>query len=217
MEEHAPGSISIPRSPVGSTPDATRVFTLLLSHIPEIQYLRPASMEREHCPTPWADAVCIDQASSDERFDQVMLMSRVYRNTNSLLIWLAGGDSEEQNRLPDREGLDLRARRATFRYLCTALMRREWLYLDGSLLQEAAVPDKILQDSQSQIDTLIRKFLALQNDLRFEVLTDDRGQCVRTIDVVKDNDTCERPHMHAVRTKMDTGIFPSEEHIDFPA
>ena len=38
--------------------------------------------------TLWVDALCIDQASNDERNHQVSLMARIYRKATRVIIWL---------------------------------------------------------------------------------------------------------------------------------
>ncbi|KAN0099779.1 Heterokaryon incompatibility protein (HET) domain containing protein [Hyaloscypha variabilis] len=39
----------------------------------------------------WADAVCINQADSEEKSEQIPLMPRIYRNASRVLVWLGSG------------------------------------------------------------------------------------------------------------------------------
>ncbi|KAK0621040.1 heterokaryon incompatibility protein-domain-containing protein, partial [Immersiella caudata] len=42
----------------------------------------------------WVDAVCIDQANTEERNSQVRLMGDVYRSANLVIVWLGNGDEQ---------------------------------------------------------------------------------------------------------------------------
>ena len=49
------------------------------------------------CRTLWIDAICIDQANSEERNQQVQMMSRIYTRSSNVCIWL-GEDTDEDER-----------------------------------------------------------------------------------------------------------------------
>lgn len=40
----------------------------------------------------WIDAICINQADTDERTQQVILMRRIYRQASRVLLWIGEGD-----------------------------------------------------------------------------------------------------------------------------
>ena len=41
----------------------------------------------------WVDAICISQKDNDEKGPQVALMAQLYRNAESVLVWLGVGNS----------------------------------------------------------------------------------------------------------------------------
>jgi hypothetical protein len=51
----------------------------------------------------WVDQICIDQTNTDERIQQVRLMSTIYRHCSSITIWLGNVPSEYAQRFVDRE------------------------------------------------------------------------------------------------------------------
>jgi hypothetical protein len=58
-----------------------------------LKYLRMSTTTR----TLWIDAICIDQANSDERNQQVQMMSRIYTRAEEVCIWL--GEDEDTSEL----------------------------------------------------------------------------------------------------------------------
>ncbi|KAH8635928.1 hypothetical protein IG631_07762 [Alternaria alternata] len=58
-----------------------------------LKYLRHPNKVR----TLWIDAICIDQDNSEERNQQVQMMSRIYTRSSNVCIWL-GEDTDEDER-----------------------------------------------------------------------------------------------------------------------
>lgn len=82
-------------SPVGDRPVFCDGKQILVTENCELamRYLRKPKSSR----TLWIDAICINQASTDERNHQVELMADVYSLAHETLLWFGpGGDKEKR-------------------------------------------------------------------------------------------------------------------------
>ena len=94
--------------------------------------------------------ICINQEDRNEKSVQVRMMADIYKNPESVLIWL-GRESEESNigmdfilRIPDQEHqgmLSVRGSDAHRWSAFVALMRRAW-FSDRWVVQELALAKK---------------------------------------------------------------------------
>jgi hypothetical protein len=100
----------------------------------------------------WVDALCINQADTDERLHQVELMKLVYQNANRVLVWLGSASSDSdlainyiEERAQDKRngqfgstvptnGLHVTACRAVYSLLRRSYWNRLWI------MQEVSVP-----------------------------------------------------------------------------
>ena len=88
------------------------------------------------CRTLWIDAICIDQANSEERNQQVQMMSRIYTRSSNVCIWL-GEDTDEDERainfireeithLKNFDAISSDEKYSEKWHALTMLMQREW-------------------------------------------------------------------------------------------
>ncbi|KAH8726013.1 heterokaryon incompatibility protein-domain-containing protein, partial [Phaeosphaeriaceae sp. PMI808] len=57
-----------------------------------LRFLKKPTAER----ILWADAICIDQSSNEDKSNQIPLMTKIFRNASRVLAWVGGGTEEEQ-------------------------------------------------------------------------------------------------------------------------
>jgi hypothetical protein len=72
--------------------DGTRVCIMVTRNLDKaLRRLRHPTIRR----TLWADAVCINQRNVVEKAKQIPLMTEIYRSASRVLVWLDGGDDQE--------------------------------------------------------------------------------------------------------------------------
>jgi hypothetical protein len=85
-------------SPRGNVPIECEGKTLLIT--PNCEAALRRIRRRTRTRALWIDAICIDQASTDEKNAQVQLMSEVYSKARRVIVWL--GDDEDGGALSTR-------------------------------------------------------------------------------------------------------------------
>lgn len=71
-----------------------RLLTVTPNCAAILRRFRPST--EGHSRSLWIDAICIDQASDDERSSQIKLMGHIYRNAEMVLVWLGGNEQSSQ-------------------------------------------------------------------------------------------------------------------------
>lgn len=126
----------------------------------------------------WIDAICIDQTDTDERSNQVSMMSLVYTRAKQVCIWL--GDDDKDSRAAIRFIKDDISHLKGFDRLCTNpenapkwraflhLMQREWFSRRWVVQEIALAPDATVYCG---LDSIKWRELAIAVELFVEVET----------------------------------------------
>ncbi|KAH7076619.1 heterokaryon incompatibility protein-domain-containing protein [Paraphoma chrysanthemicola] len=112
-----------------------------------LMYLR----HKEKTRTLWIDAICIDQANSVERNQQVQMMSRIYTRADNVCIWLGEQDDqsevafkfirEEITHLKDFDAISSDKDYSSKWQALMMLMQREW-FSRRWVVQELSLANK---------------------------------------------------------------------------
>ncbi|KAH8585799.1 heterokaryon incompatibility protein-domain-containing protein, partial [Bisporella sp. PMI_857] len=70
--------------------------------------LKAISLQLDAPVMIWADALCINQNDSEEKGQQVEMMTDIYRTAKQTLIWLGEGDAETDALINAMDVIDLR-------------------------------------------------------------------------------------------------------------
>ncbi|KEZ45486.1 hypothetical protein SAPIO_CDS1804 [Scedosporium apiospermum] len=143
---------------------ATNLYTALLSfHFFSSQPPSRTASRDIYRNLLWIDALCINQSDVQERNSQVQMMSRIYRQSTTVFVWLGGGDRFSKQAilnldqlfnvklgkamLERMKSLDI-LKKATYKELGLALMNRDswigiYMFLSRAWFQRAWVVQEI--------------------------------------------------------------------------